>query len=104
MKIRRKGAAADHGYRTVEIDWDTISFNSDNLEFIAKSDDPVRDFSSTGSSHTYQARITLDEWLKMTKSLAKGFKDIEKDQLDDKLIIATAYLTRIINEISGKAL
>lgn len=102
MKIRRKGASADHGYRSIKIDWESIGFNTDELEFVAKSDTPVSDFSATGSNHTYQARITLKEWVQMTKALATKIKDVEDKENEKLLREVTFFFDRIRSVLTDK--
>lgn len=79
MKIMRKGAAADHGVKFVELENPTVTFDADDAEFLLKIDSPVRDFSLTGSRHIYRVEVKLPEFVAMAKALSKKFKDIDFD-------------------------
>ena len=89
MKISRKGAQADHGMRSVEIPSFKISVDADDGEFVLKCDQPIHDFSATGSKHTYRIRVPLAEYAEMTKTLAENIKLLDDDVIDElaKLIV-----------------
>lgn len=95
MKITRKGAAADHGPKSVALESSKITFSPSEGSFLYKQDDPVRDFSMTGSRHIYRVRVELAEYVRMTKALSKSFKEIDDDAVLSELRGATEHFFRL---------
>ena len=89
MKILRKGASADHGDKSVEIPNFKVTVDSDDGEFLLKCDQPIRDFSATGSKHMYRVRVLLSEYAAMTKVLADNIKSLDDEVIEElvKLIV-----------------
>ncbi|MEL7683185.1 hypothetical protein AAG594_02520 [Citromicrobium bathyomarinum] len=102
MKIMRKGAAADHGVKSVSLDNTQASFDPDEGAFLFKQDNPVNDFSSTGSRHVYRVRLDINEYIQMTEVLRKNLKKIEDEEIINSLSESVNDFYRIFHSLMLK--
>ena len=102
MKISRKGAAADHGVKSVTLNKGKTSFDATDGQFLIKYDTPVNDFSYTGSRHRYRVYQELSDYLEMTRSIAQSIKEIDDPQLIGALQSQIPDFLRLATVLSTK--
>jgi hypothetical protein len=102
MQISRKGAAADHGPKSVTLARSKISFDPSDGEFLSKFDDPVSDFTRTGCKHVYRVRHDLSEYLAMTRRLSDSIKEVDDGEVLTALQKAIPHFFRIASVVAAK--
>lgn len=78
MKILRRGASANHGYRAVDLKQKSLRWNSSAGAFDVSFDGAARDF-ATHARHIYLLRIEPNEMAQMLNQFAEQALSMETD-------------------------
>ena len=78
MQIRRIGASANHGFRSVELNEPTMRWNPTKDSFDLKFSGPAYDFATT-SRHNYTLRIEPTEMASVLAQLADQAMSMDAD-------------------------
>jgi hypothetical protein len=79
MKILRRGASADHGYRSIELKRPSCRWNPTADAFDVSFAEATRDFATQGR-HIYYLRIEPSEMAQILKQFAEQALSMETDE------------------------
>lgn len=79
MKIRRRGATANHGYRSVDLDQPSLRWNPTHEAFDISFSGGARDF-ATPAHHIYKIRIDPSEMAEVLKQFSDQAMSMDTDE------------------------
>lgn len=102
MRISRRGASADHGWRSVELKKLKFRWNPTNEAFEILSGAPASDF-ATHARHNYTLKLSLGELAQMVRALGAECRGIESEEFVEKFAPAVPALVRVMARASEVA-